>query len=151
MNLMNVQHEYVACRLFCLTLQGKASSWFFNLSSRSITSWQQFQNAFIIRFGDDKTSGTLLLELSRLNINENEKVKEFNQKFITLLNKIPDKPPEAIKIEYYSVAFPLSVAMFVKRKQIRTLEENFEEAMKIEKDLASIYTHWGNEESEAST
>ena len=41
--------------------------------------------------------------------------------------------------------------MFVKRKEIRTLEENFEEAIKIEKDLASISTHQGNEESEAST
>ena len=91
MNIMNVQHEDVACRLFCLTLQGNASSWFFNLPSRSITSWQQFENSFIIQFGDDKTSGTLLLELVRLKINENEKVKEFNQRFITLLNKIPGK------------------------------------------------------------
>ena len=47
MNIMNVQHEDVACRLFCLTLQGNASSWFFNLPSGSITSWQQFENAFI--------------------------------------------------------------------------------------------------------
>jgi hypothetical protein len=39
MNIMNVQHEHVACRLFCLTLQGKASSLFFNLPSGSITSW----------------------------------------------------------------------------------------------------------------
>ena len=38
MNIMNVQHEDVACRLFCLNLEGKASSWFFNLSSGSITS-----------------------------------------------------------------------------------------------------------------
>ena len=41
--------------------------------------------------------------------------------------------------------------MFVKRKEIRTLEENFEEAIKVEKDLASISTHRGNEESESST
>lgn len=41
--------------------------------------------------------------------------------------------------------------MFVKRKAIRTLEENFEEAVKVEKDLASISTHRENEESEAST
>ena len=151
MNIMNVQHEDVACRLFCLTLQGKASSWFFNLLSGSITSWKQFENAFIIRFGDDKTSETLLLELSMLNINDNEKVKEFNQRFITLLNKIPNKQPEAIQIEYYTIALPLSVAMFVKRKEIRTLEENFEEAIKVEKDLASISTHRGNNESEVST
>ena len=125
MNIMNVQHEDVACRLFCLTLQGNASSWFFNLPSGSITSWQQFENAFITRFRDDKTSGTLLLELARIKIKENEKVKEFNQRFITLLNKIPDKPPEAILIEYYTSALPLTVAMFVKRKEVKTLEENF--------------------------
>ena len=83
----------------------------------------------------------MLLELARLKIKENEKVKEFNQRFITLLNKIPDKPPEAIQIEYYTIALSLSIAMFVKRKEIRTLEENFEEAIKVEKDLASISTH----------
>ena len=104
-----------------------------------------------MRFGDDKTSGTLLLELARLKINENEKVKEFNQRFITLLNKIPDKPPKAIQVEYYTASLPLIVAMFVKRKEIRTLEEIFEEAIQIEKDLASISTHQENEESEAST
>jgi hypothetical protein len=38
-NLMNVQHEDVVCRLSCFTLQGKASSWFFSLVPRSITSW----------------------------------------------------------------------------------------------------------------
>ena len=41
--------------------------------------------------------------------------------------------------------------MFVKRKEVRTLEENFEEAIQIEKDLASISTHRGNDEGEAST
>ena len=41
--------------------------------------------------------------------------------------------------------------MFVKRKEIRTLTENFVETIKVEKDLVSIYTHQGNEESEAST
>ena len=60
-----------------------------------------------------------------LKINENEKVKEFNQRFITLLNKILDKPLEAVEIEYYTASLPLPNAMFVKRKEIRTLEENF--------------------------
>lgn len=95
LNLMNVQHEDVACRLFCFTLEGKALSWFFSLAPRSITSWQQFESTFIIQFGDDKTSGTLFLELSRLRINKKEKVKEFNQLFIILLYNIPDKPAES--------------------------------------------------------
>ena len=93
----------------------------------------------------------MLLDLARLNINESEKVKEFNQRFVTLLNKIPDKPPEVIQIEYYTAALPLTIALFVKRKEVRTLEENFEEAIQIEKDLATISTHQNNDESETST
>ena len=93
----------------------------------------------------------MLLELSRLRINKNEKYKEFNQRFITLLNKIPDKPPEAVQIEYYTVALPLPIVMFVKRKEIITLADNFLEAIKVEKDLVAVSHHPGNEESEAST
>jgi hypothetical protein len=40
LNLMNVQHEFVVCRLFYFTFQQKASSWFFILAPRSITSWK---------------------------------------------------------------------------------------------------------------
>ena len=58
---------------------------------------------------------------------------------------------EVVQIEYYTVALPLPVSMFVKRKEIRTLADNFLEAIKVEKDLASISAHQGNEESEAST
>ena len=75
-----------------------------------------------MQFGDDNTLGTLLLELSRLKINVNEKVKEFNQRFITLLNKIPNKSSKVVQIEYYTTSLPLLLAMFVKRKEIRTLE-----------------------------
>ena len=93
----------------------------------------------------------MLLELARLNINENEKFKEFNQRFITLLSKIPNKTPEVVQIEYYTATLPLPIAMFVKRKEICTLAENFVESIKVENNLASIYNHQGNEESEAST
>ena len=71
LNLMNVHHEDMVCRLFYFTFQGNASSWFFNLATRSNTSWKQFETTFITQFSDDKTLGTLLLELSRLKINNN--------------------------------------------------------------------------------
>ena len=83
-------------------------------------------------------------------INKNENVKEFNQRFITLLNKIPYKLAKLGQIEYYNVALPLPVVISLMRKEIRTLTENFE-AIKVEKDLASIYIHRGNEERKAST
>ena len=47
LNLMNVEHEDVVCRLFLHTLQCNATKWFFNLTPRSIYSWQKFEEAFI--------------------------------------------------------------------------------------------------------
>ena len=84
-------------------------------------------------------------------INKKEKVKEFNQIFITLLNRIPDKPMEASQINFYIASLPPPIAMFVKRKEIQTLTKNFVEAIKVEKDIEAISTHPRNEESEAST
>ena len=53
---MIVHHEDVLCKLFPYAFQGKASTWFFSLASRSITSWKQFEAAFMTQFEDDKTS-----------------------------------------------------------------------------------------------
>ena len=81
---------------------GKGIIMVFNLALRSITCWKQFENAFITQFGDDKTSGTLFLDISRIMINQKEKVKDFNQRFTTLLNRIPNKPTEVVQIEFYT-------------------------------------------------
>ena len=58
------------------------------------------------QFGDDKTSGTLFLELSRIKINKKDNIKGFNQIFTTLLNKIHDKPFKTTQIEFYAFALP---------------------------------------------
>jgi hypothetical protein len=67
LRLIDVQHEDVVCRLFPYTFIGKESTWFFSLTARSITSWKQFETAFLTQFGDDKTVGVLFLELSWIN------------------------------------------------------------------------------------
>lgn len=139
------------CRLFPYTFQGKASTWFFNLAPRSINSWQKFETTFTTQFMDDKTLAILFLELSRIKINKKEKLKDFNQIFITLLNRIHDKPTKAVQIEFYIATLPPPEAMFVKRKEKQTLAENFQEAIKVEKDLAYISSHSSNEEDKGST
>ena len=140
---------YVGC--YVLPFQGKASSWFFSLALSSITSWRQFENAFITQFGDDKTLGTLFLDISIISLNKKEKVKDFNPIFITLLNRIHDNLVQVVQVNFYTTTLPPPVAMFIKRKEIQTLVENFVEAIKVEKDLSTISHHLGNEESEAST
>ena len=98
LNLMNVEYEDVVCRLFPYTFKGKASTWFFNLAPRSITSWKKFEEAFMVEFSDEETPVILSLELLGIRMNENEKVKYFNKRFITLLNRILIKPVEAVEL-----------------------------------------------------
>ena len=58
---------------------------------------------------------------------------------------------EAVQIEYYTATLLPPVSMFVKSKEKQTLGENFQEAIKVEKDLETISIHLGNEENKAST
>ena len=68
-----------------------------------------------------------------------ERIKDFNQRFLTLKNKIPvtSQPPEDIIIKNYTSALPKYSGMFVKRAGKTTLVETFEEAIKVEKDSMS--------------
>ena len=131
----------MVCRLFPYTFVGQASTWFFSLATGPIASWEQFETAFLSQFGDDRTSRVLVLELSRIRFDKKDKVKYFNQIFINLLNRIPEKTAESIQVEFYIVALPPPIAMFVKAREKRTLADFFLEAIKIEKDLASISSH----------
>jgi hypothetical protein len=151
LRLMDVQHEDMVCRLFLYTFIDRASTRFFNLTVGSITSWQQLKTTFLTQFGDDKTSGILFLDISRIKFDKKDKVKEFNQIFINLLNRIPDNPTESVQVEFYTTALPLTIAMFVKAREKRTLAENFVEYVKLEKDLASISSHQGNKEIKPSS
>ena len=141
LRLMDVQHKDVVCRFFPYTFVGQASTWFFSLAVGSISSWKQFETAFLSQFGDDRTSGVLVLEISRIRFDKKEKVKDFNQRFINLLNYILEKPLESIQVEFYIVALPPTIAIFVKAREKRALVENFLEDIKVEKDMASISSH----------
>ena len=103
------------------------------------------------QFGDEKTSRILFLELSQIKINKNDKIKDFYQIFITLLNQILDNPVEYVHIEFYIVGLPPPVAMFVNWEEKKTLAKNFIEAINLDTYLASISSHQGNEESKASS
>jgi hypothetical protein len=148
LNLMNVEHEDVVCRLFPHTLQGKATKWFLTFAPRSITSWKKIEEAFMVEFSDEETPRILSLELLGIGMNENEKVKDFNERFITLLNRIHIKPTKVVQIEYYTYALPPNIAMFVKNQEKLTLVDNFAEAIQVEKDLEALYSFLVKEEDE---
>jgi hypothetical protein len=66
-------------------------------------------------------------------MNLKERVKDFNQIFMTILKKfqLKTKPTQELQIEVYANALPTSISMFVKRVAKQTLAENFEEAKMI--------------------
>jgi hypothetical protein len=66
--LQSIRHEDVVCRLFPLTFENRASTWFFSLEEASITNWRTFEKFFLRNFGENKTPTTLVLELSRIKM-----------------------------------------------------------------------------------
>jgi hypothetical protein len=138
LNLMNVDHEDGVCRLFPHTLQVKSTKWFFNLAPGSITSWKKFEEAFMAEFSDEETPRILSLQILGIRMNENEKVKYFNERFFYLLNGIPIKPVKEVHIEYYTSVLPPNIAMFVKNQEKLTLVDNFAKVIQVEKDVETI-------------
>jgi len=86
--LMNIHHEVVVCRLFPYTFENKASTLFFYLEEASITIWSIFEITSLEKFGEDKTPATLVLDISRIKMEPKEKIKYFNQWFLTLMKRI---------------------------------------------------------------
>lgn len=69
-----------------------------------------------------------------------EKIEDFKQRYLKLLNKIPDasKPRVDVQIEFYIVVFPTFTTMFVKHTTKVTLEETMLEAINIDKEIIYI-------------
>jgi hypothetical protein len=151
--LRNVEHEDVVCRLFPYTFEGNASTWYFAQQPHTITSWEKFESIFLEKFGDGKPPEVLVMDLSNLKMNTKEKVKDFNQRFLTLKNRIPtdSMPAESLVIAYYTKALHQSIAIWVKRSKKATLVEAFEEATQIEKDILSLKDSSSNESETASS
>jgi hypothetical protein len=89
--------------------------------------------SFLEKFGDDKSPEVLVMELSSLRMNPKEKIKDFNQRFITLKNRIPtdSMPAKNIIIAYYTKSLHQSIAIWVNKSKKATLLEAFEEASHI--------------------
>jgi ribonuclease HI len=151
--LRNVEHEDVVYRLFPYTFDGNASTWYFSQQPHTITSWEKFESIFLEKFRDGKPPEVLVMDLSNLRMNAKEKVKDFNQRFLTLKNRIPtdSMPAESLVIAYYTKALHQSIAIWVKRSKKATLVEAFEEATQIEKDILSLKDSSSNETENTSS
>jgi hypothetical protein len=145
--LRSFEHEDVVCRLFPYTFEGNSSTWYFSQQPHTIVSWDKFESCFLEKFGDDKSPEFLVMELSSLKMNPEEKIKNFNQRFLTLKNQIPIDlmPAENLIVTYYTKALHQNISIWVKRSKKATLLEAFEEASQIEKYILSLKDNICNE------
>jgi hypothetical protein len=82
---MSIQHEDVFYKLFPYTFENSASTWYFNLTIGSITSWTKFQKDFLDKFVEETTMGSLMVDLFTATMSPKERVKDFNKRFMTIL------------------------------------------------------------------
>jgi hypothetical protein len=93
------------------------------------------------------------MELSSLKMNPKEKVKYFNQIFLTLKNQIPadSMHVESLIVAYYTKALHNNIAIWVKRSKKSLLLEDFKEASQIEKEILILKDNLKNEAEIASS
>lgn len=139
-NLNGVTNEDAVVWIFPYTMQGIAGSWDFSLPSGSITSWEIFQSQFLTKFGDDRSTATLINDLSNLKAEAREPIKDFNLRFNKILYKIPaaSQPSEEVRCEWYIMPLPSNFAIFVDRENKTTLFENLMEALAVEKRVVAL-------------
>jgi hypothetical protein len=82
-----------------------------------------------------------------IKMDSKENFKDFNYRFISLINKIPSTSKHAndVSIEFYDSSLLVSMAMFVMRDEKATLEDTFKESIKVEKDTLSLKGNHGSE------
>ena len=74
------------------------------------------------KFGDKKTLDTLMIELSQIKMENKERIKDWNKRFNSLLNKFPIDAwlTDNLQIGFYTWALPITTALFVKRERKKT-------------------------------
>ena len=118
--LLNVVHEDVVCRLFPLTLKGKAFYWFNVFPIHSVHNWSQFKNLFENSL-DNYDPIKIHNNLYEMQVNDGESINDFNIRFRQVFLSLHEKhrPSTDIMLEWYVQSLPKVISMFILQKGIR--------------------------------
>jgi hypothetical protein len=132
------EHPGVIMKLFSASLTGDARIWYNNLPNKSIKSWEDFENAFIRKWGDEKDLTYLFSQYQEIQKHEEESVREFNDRFNTLLNQIPSNSlPETNLLGQYLRSFKGDFQFLLRDKSPEDLRKAQDIACQLEDNLNS--------------
>jgi hypothetical protein len=131
------EHEDVVMKLFSISLEENARSWYNSLPEKSIKSWQAFHDAFMKIWVIRKDGRLMLTQFHEIKKKDNETIREFDQRFGKLVEQIPDdlKPRDGAILLQYTNAFDGKFGFMLRDKFPKTLEEAQEWAGKIEENM----------------
>ena len=137
--LLNIEEEeYDLCiRMFALSLQGNAKSWFKNLLVASIFSFHQFTRVFLDRWVVPVNVFLILEEYQNLRRQPVETVQEFSARFNKVYNAIPFdvKPPLRWALLHYPSSFEPEVEFHIREREPSSLEEMQSLAVTVEYNI----------------
>jgi hypothetical protein len=97
------------CAYFLTPLKGKASTNFFYLPPKILSTWEELFYWFKSTYGNSKSATEKLREYNNIAYKEGETIKSFNLHFTKLYNQIPEcihPPNQAAFMHYYNALAP---------------------------------------------
>lgn len=135
---LNVEYLDVVMRLFVQSLDGDARKWFKTLSTNSINSWEELENAFTEKWGGKKDHGYLLIEFNVVKRKTEDDVTKFIKRFNKLYNSlsVEMKPPLAKENLVFAWAFDYEFGFTLRERISPTLDQIQVNAMDIEENIS---------------
>jgi hypothetical protein len=130
------RHSNVIMKLFSASLTGNSRIWYNNLPNKSIKIWEDLENVFIKRWGDERDLNFLFSQYQEIQKHEEEYVREFNDRFNTLLNQISSNSLlETTTLNRYLCSFEGHFQFLLKDKSPKNIREAQDIAFQLEDSL----------------
>lgn len=124
--------------IFVHSLEGDARSCFINLTTNTISNFQQLHEYFLRRWGKRKDPFKLLIKFNSLRKNDVEGVTSFNPKFLKSYHAILKnvRPLEVVAMTTYTIAHDsfFSTLKLIERHS-SDLKAMFDEALEVEGNM----------------
>jgi hypothetical protein len=124
-------------RMFVNSLEGKATTYFFDLPPKILSTWEELVYWFKSTYGQSKSPTEQLREYNNIAYKDGETIKSFNLRFTKLYNQIPKliRPQNQATFMHYYNALPSPYHHRLEEKSIDNLGSALHTCLEYEEQL----------------